>query len=201
MGKQPTPETPKPAPFFPIDIAKTGQDAINADQAGFATSDADFQKRFPGLALGRTSEVDDAYKQLTGPLDPNVQSSFVNQGLSSALTAFGGGSPYANVTGAGTAGKKAVSSSVANDVSQKQDYDRSAFNNLITTNLPRAFGLSGSDAANLSIANTGNLNATNQANYAGSVATSNARNATDAANQQAAVQTGVAIAGIIAALV
>lgn len=187
------PEQPEPAEFRPINVEGTGALATQADLLGFQRSDEDFSNRFPGLVIGREKNIESAYKELTGPLDPAVQSAFVNEGLAKSFGAFGAGG---GAGGVGSAARKTTSSSVMKNLQDKQDYDRGYFQDQLAQNQPRAFGLSGSDAANLSIANTGNLNSVNQSNYTGAVNQQNAENAADAANTQAAIQTAIAIAGI-----
>ncbi len=199
MGKS-TPTAPKPAEFRAINIAQTGEQATQADINSFNLSDEDFAARFPGLSAGRDANIKSAYDELTGPLDTTVQNDFVNAGLEKSLSAFGGGNPLTGLGESGSASKNTIASSVSKNVQDKQDYDRGYFQDQLAQNLPRAFGLSGSDAANLSIANTGNLNQVAQSNYVGSVNASNAQNAADAQNTQAAIGTALAVAGIVAAI-
>lgn len=197
MGKAGDVEVPQPSPFFPLNPRDVGQQAFSADVTGFGYADDDFLSRFPGLVSARETNIDKSYQQLTGPLDPTLQNAFVKEGLSKSLGNIGGASQAGISTG--SAAKNQVSSTVANRTQDYKDYARNNFSSLLAQNQPRAFGLSGSDAAQLSIANTGNLNASNQAQYVSSVNRQNAENAADAQNTQAAISTALAIAGIIAA--
>lgn len=199
MGKQ-DPQSPTPVPFYPISIDQTAAQATQADQDAFARSDADFASRFPGLVAGQNAQLDQDYKNLTGPLDPTLQNSFVTQGLAKSLNAFGGNSGT-NATTEGSIGKNAISGDVANSVLANQDYNRNVFNQDVSQNPLRAIGPSGSDAVSWLIKNTGDQNQINQTNYAGSVNTANAQNAADASNTQAEVGTGIAVASIIAVLI
>jgi hypothetical protein len=189
---------PQPPKFVPIDINKTQDQATQADITGYNLSDADLASRFPGLVSGRQQQVTDAYNQLTGPLDPTVQNSFVNQGLAQSLGAFGGGQSGAKIGTTGTASGNAVATSLANNVQQKQDYDRSNFENVLANNPQRTFGLSGADVTQETIANIIGKNNYLQARYGGQVGTANAQSA--AANQQKAAEAAIAMAVLQAAL-
>lgn len=155
---------PTPPEIFPVDALATEQAGINADTYGYNQSDTDFAARFPGLVAGRTGDINQAYKELTGPIAPEVSNQFVESGLAKAFGAFGGGSESANVTSPGSIGRKTVAASVANDTQGYQDSARSYFEQLLGQNPPRAFGLSGGDMLNMAILNEGNLsNANTQA--------------------------------------
>jgi hypothetical protein len=184
-----SPSAPRQPKLNPINIPDVVAQAINYDTQGYIASDADFAARFPGLVQARDTTIEDAYKQLTGPLDPTVQNVFEKQGLAKSLGAFGGGNPAPSVGQVGSASGNTVAASIANSVMQKQDYDRSYFQSLLSSNPERAFGLSGSDVANLAIANTGTLNANNTIAYNNQINSANASAA-------AGVQTGQLISGI-----
>lgn len=199
MSKAAETTVPQPAPFNPINIPGTANQAFAADVTGFGTSDADFLARFPGLVSSRTTDIDKSYQQLTGPLDPTLQNAFVKEGLSKSLGNLGGGNPGASLT-KGSAAQNQTSATVAGRTQDYKDYARDNFSSLLASNPQRALGLSGSDVAQLSIANTGNLNSSNQAQYVAGVNRQNAENQADAQNQQAAISTALAVAGIIAAI-
>ncbi len=165
-----------PLKFDPIDINKVQQDAINTSIQGYDLSDAD-RKRFPGLVPALNATTEDAYKQLTSPLDPTVQNTFATNSAISALQSGGGGDALASLGPAGSASQNQFTTSLLNQVQQKQDYDRSYLDSLLAANPERAFGLSGSDAANLNIANVQGQNAYNQQKYTQQVAQENANNA------------------------
>lgn len=192
------PEPVAPAPFYPIDIQGTARQARTADQEAYARSDADFASRFPGLVRGESLNLDQTYKNLTGPLDPTIQSSFVDKGVAKSLSAFGGGTPGVGLGDIGSAGRNTTAASFANSVLEKQDYDRGAFNNALASNPQRAIGPSGEDAVSWLIKNTGDQNQINQTNYAGNVQQENAQQAASDANTQGWVSTALTVAGIAA---
>lgn len=165
-----------PPAFNPIDVTGTQNLALNTDIEGYNLADADLASRFPGLVSGNKTSVQDAYKQLTGPLDPTVQNSFANSALESSLAATGGGNGLATPGGAGSASRNAIAASIGNSVQSKQDVDRANLDSVLAANPQRSFGLSGSDVTNLSIANTQNQNEYNQSLYQSQVAQKNANN-------------------------
>lgn len=199
MGKAAETTAPQPAPFFPIDIQGAADTAFSTDVTGFGYSDDDFLSRFPGLVSTRETDINKAYQNLTGPLDPTLQNAFVKEGISKSLGNVGSGDIGASLL-KGSAGQNQTSATVANRTQDYKDYSRDNFSSLLAANPQRSFGLSGSDAAQLSIANTGNLNSSNQAQYISQVNKQNAENQADAQNQQAAISTALAVAGIIAAI-
>lgn len=190
--------TPQPPAFQAINVGQVGDQALAADISGYNFSDADLASRFPGLVAGRNQQVTDAYNQLTGPLDPTVQSSFVNQGLEQSLGSFGGGNQTAGIGKDGTAAGNAVATSLANNVQNKQDYDRVNFESTLANNPQRAFGLNGEDVLNELMANTQGQNAYNQQKYLGQIGASNASSAAAGQQQSAAIGTGVSILTAIA---
>lgn len=163
MGKE-TPNPPQAPPFFPIDIPNVINQALQYDTAGFDWSDQDFISRFPGLVATRNQQMNDAYRQLTGPLDLTLQQDFTQRAIQQSLGATGGGNASAGLE-KGSFAKNQASVSFAQQLLNKQDVDRSYFDQLIGNNPQRAFGLSGSDVTNLNIANTGGLNSSNQQAY------------------------------------
>lgn len=189
--------TPNPPAFQPIDINSVGNQALQADITGYNLSDANMAQRFPGLVSGRNQQISNAYNQLTGPLDPTVQNSFVNQGMAQSFGAFGGGNNMAGIGTSGTAAGNAVATSLANNVQKKQDYDRQYFEQLLGYNPQRQFGLSGEDVVNMAMANTQGQNAYNQQSYAAKYNNYNAKNA--AKGQSSAAALG-STASIIAAV-
>lgn len=170
MGKE-TPNPPQPPPFFPIDIPKTIAQALEYDTQGFSWSDQDFLSRFPGLVATRNNEIDQAYQSLTGPLDPTLQNEFVTQGIGSGLAATGSGDPLSGLGQTkGSFGQNVSTANFTKSVLGQQDTDRSNLLQLIANNPQRAFGISGANVANLAIANTGGLNASNQQQYQSTLA-------------------------------
>lgn len=186
MGDAPKP--PKQPVFLPIDIPGTLAQALQFDTSGYADSDAQYAAQFPGLVKSRTDDIQNAYKQLAGPLDPTVQNTFTQSAITKSLAAFGSGNNMTSVDPSGASGN-AAAVSLANSVQQKQDYDWSNFQSLIASNPQRAYGLSGNDALSLLAYNQkgGNVSAVN--NYNAQLAGINAQGAYG-------VQTGQAIAGL-----
>jgi hypothetical protein len=194
-------KTPTPPKVFPVDLNATENAATQADITGYSLSDADFASRFPGLVQTRDTALNQAYNELTGPLDPTVQNTFQSRELGNSLSAFGGGSEKANVTGKGSIGKNSMAAGFGRDVMSYQDYARNNLENAINANPERAIGLSGSGATNLAIANTTNLNQANQLAYAASIAQQNAN--IQAANAKKAAEVGAGaslVGGIISKL-
>jgi hypothetical protein len=155
--------TPPPIPLYPVDLLKTEEAGIKADQFGYNYSDQDFLKRFPGLVAAREADMKKAYDELTGPLDPEVSANFTEQGLAQTFGAFGAGQEAPMLTGEGTIGRNTTAASVANQTQGYQDAARQYMEQLQAENPQRAFGLTGGDLLNLSILNQSNLvNAVNQ---------------------------------------
>ena len=195
-----SPKPPQPPKFYPVNIPKTMADALSADIAGYDWSDEDMARRFPGLVTGRNREIEAAFQALTGPLDPTVQGEFVRGGLGAGLGAVGGGTAMGGMAlEEGSFASNAATASVGRNVLDKQDQDRTYFDSLIGSNPQRAFGLSGADVANLNIANTGGLNASNQQAYAGQIQAATAKAQADMATTQALVGMMNSIAGIYVA--
>jgi hypothetical protein len=96
----------------------------------------------------------------------------------------------------GSFGFNTATASLGRKLLENQDQNRSYFDTLIGTNLPRAFGLSGADVANLNIANTGGLNASNQTAYQGQLQATMAQNQADAATTAAIVGLMSTLAGV-----
>lgn len=166
-----SPSAPQAPAYSPIDIPGAIANALNYDTAGYNWSDADFVSRFPGLVATRNQQIDDAYNQLTGPLDPTVENMFTKGGLQAGLNATGSGDPLSGLgMTEGSFGRNTASTTMANSLLQKQDYDRSYLDQLIANNPERAFGISGQGVTNLSLANVGALNASNQQNYQATLA-------------------------------
>lgn len=154
-------------PFFqPVNIPEAIAQAISYDVQGYNWSDADFTSRFPGLVQTRNEEIGRAYNELTGPLDPTVESSFTNQGLNQGATALGGGDPLSGLgLTAGSAGRNAASVSFANSVMSKEDADRQYFTQLLLDNPQRQFGIGAGDVSGLFALNTQGVNNFNSQSF------------------------------------
>lgn len=168
----------QPPPNEPIDINKLGGEVFNRNVLGYDMADADLAKRFPGLVTGQKQQISDAYKQLTGPLDPKAQNTFATRAIENSLGSTGGGNSMASLGDVGSAARNQTGVGMANQVMQKQDYDRSNFLNLLDSPLsaPRYATLGPEDAVNLSLMNTQNLNSYNQAKYSAKIQQQNADN-------------------------
>lgn len=185
-----------PSPtVYPVNLLATEQAGINADQYGYNLSDADFAARFPGLVASRNKDMESAYKEMTGPLAPEVENQFTTSGLAKAFSAFGGGSELGASTAKGSIGRNTVAASVANDTNTYQDAARQYFQSLIEQNPQRAFGLNGGDMLNLAILNQGNRAQANQqaAGIASQVGAANS--AASASRSNALIGAGSAVAG------
>ncbi len=198
-GAQP-PEQP---PFHPINIFG-GKDAPpNSGQRGIADRalGQDILKYFsyqfpvfPGMTKLRDAEIEDAYKQLTGPLSPDFQNTFVRNASVTAQGATGGGDPFSGMgMGKGSFSRGGQTASVARQTLAKQDYDRARFEGLLQANPVPQLGLSQNDLLSLSIYNTGAQNAWSMSNYANNIAGANAQ---FAANQQDYNTIGNLISGL-----
>jgi hypothetical protein len=185
-------QRPPPKPKL-ADIQQVGNQAANTDITGLNLSDQNLQNQFPGMVAARNDQISNAAQQLTGPLDPTVENTFVNQGMQGAYNAFGSGDPYATIT-PGAATGNAVATSVANNVQNKQDYDRAYFESILQPN--RQIGISGSDVGNLTAANVAAINNYRQTKYGGMYGNYNAN---QASSQQASLAAASAAASLAAA--
>jgi hypothetical protein len=198
-GAQP----PQQPPFHPINIfggpdapPHSGQQGI-ADRALGQDLNRYFSYQFPvfpGMTDIRNNEIQDAYKQLTGPLSSDFQNTFLKNAAVTSQSVTGGGNPYSGIAGgAGSFVQGNETASVARQTLAKQDYDRSRFEGLLQANPVPQLGLSQNDLLSLSIYNTGAQNAWSMSNYANQVA---GANASFAAQQQDYSTIGSLISGL-----
>jgi len=174
---------------YPIDINATMLAGEQADIFNYDTGAADLQRRFPGLVAGRTAMLNEDVKRVTGPLDPTVENAFLTNEYGNAMHAFGGGSE-GPVGAKGTAGRGAITAGFTKDVLGYQDWARQNLEQDILANPEISMG-SGSDAANMAILNTANLN---EANTQAKIIKAAQKNADIAAsNAQRAAETGAAV--------
>lgn len=188
-GGQSAPSQPSPAPIYPINIPATLTAANELGVNQWNLSQDNWAQLYPGMVNAQNQEINQAYNALTGPLDPNLEKSFVDTGQGQALSAFGGGSEAPDITSTGSIGSNTVAASVAGQTQNYEDYARSWIDQLMA-DYPYPAQLGGSAAASLAGTNLSNeLSGLNQAR--GFQANVNATNA-QAANQQAGaiVQTG-----------
>lgn len=87
-GSVQTVNPPKP---LQLDLSKLESDMTGADQAAYAQGDQYMSQYYPALTQARDSMIGTAYKNLTGPLDPKLENTFVNQGNMGSAAALGGG--------------------------------------------------------------------------------------------------------------
>ena len=153
-----------PVKFDPINIDELNSQVGDIANLGYDLSNQDQLTRLPGLVLGNKYAIGQTNKELTGPLDPTVENYFTKKALYKGVGATGAGNPYAGVD-PGSFAENAAASSIANDVQAKQDQDRAYQATLESDNPAPVLSLSGSDAANLSIANAQNLNQYNIGKY------------------------------------
>jgi hypothetical protein len=130
---------------------------------------------YPGLQALRQAEIEDAYKQLTGPLSPEFQNEFMRNATLQARTTTGGGDPFSGMgLKPGTMNRGAMSANVARQTMAKQDYDRLRLQNLIQQNPMPGLGLTQDQIMAMYVYNTGAQNASAMQNYANSIAGANA---------------------------
>ena len=162
---------PKTIPFHPIDIKKISDNALRQDLNWYQSLQFPV---FPGLKDMRQAEIADAYKQMTGPLNPEFQSEFMNNATLATRTATGGGDPYSGMNlRKGSISSGAQSATFAKESLAKQDYDRSRFEGLMSANPIPGLGLSQQDMLSMYVYNTGAQNAIAQNNYSNAIAGAN----------------------------
>jgi hypothetical protein len=165
-------DAPKAPPFHPLKIGNITQAAL--------TKDIDWYKSlqypvFPGMTDLRQGEIEDAYKQLTSPLAPEYQSTFMKAALGKSEAVTGGGDPFSAMgMTKGSFAKGGVAADVTRSALAKQDYDRTRFDTLMSQNGIPGLGLSQQDILALYTYNTNAQNASNMANYQTGIANANA---------------------------
>jgi len=131
---------------------------VAADQAAYTASDQYMSRYYPALTQARDDMIGQAYKAATGPLDPSVQNTFMNNANMQSASAFGGGDPTYGFGGAGAGSswggkgslaRNAAAANVAQNTQAYQDYNRSLFQTLNSMYAPRTFGMTPEDAANV----------------------------------------------------
>jgi DNA polymerase III psi subunit len=168
------PEMPDYIPYDRNELQRLG---VKQDRTYYGLSDSDFRKRHKPLLSAEKLFETQTLKDQTGntELMPALQGEFMRAGIGDALAGFG---DPASVDGAitggtlapGSAAEASVARALGNSVEGEQQRNRANRLASLTTAeslFPRrSFGLSGSDVANLEIANTAGLNNWNQADYA-----------------------------------
>lgn len=161
----------KPKKFVPVDIPRTQAEAIAADTAGYAKSDADFKKRFPKLAQGRNFNIQSSLADRSGAMSAGVTDALGKAGLSADF----GTNAFQQAKNLGM------------PILAKEQRDRTYFQRLLADNPQRQFGLSGQDIARISIANTGGTNNYNQGLFGSRMNMYNQQVAQNAQNNSAAI--------------
>lgn len=182
---------PKPPPFHPMDISDIANRALEKDKSWYQSWQFPV---YPGLANVRQAEIEDAYKQLTGPLQPEFQTEFMKNATLGVRASTGGGDPFSAMgMQKGSISTGAQSAGFAKQALAKQDYDRARMESLINQNPIPQLGLSQNDLLSMNIYNTGAQNQWAMSNYSNQIAGANA----DYASQMAMLNTiGGAIGGI-----
>lgn len=171
----------KPKPFVPVNIPQTAQMALVADQAGYNTSDEDWKRRFPKLVLGRDANIADADNNLSGLTSPYVSDAMKTAGLSANL----GDTEFQKAQNLGQ------------PILSMEQRDRNYFQKQLGMNPQRTAGLSGQDATNLAIANTGNAQNYTQGIFQSNIARYNAGIQQNIQNSNAAVTGLGSFAGLL----
>lgn len=184
------PNPPAVPKFTPINVGQAARDVLSANIGAYSWSDADTLARFPGMVRARQSLTEQAYNELTGPLNPAVQQQFTTSALGGASGSLGGGDALSGLgLTQGSAGRNAASVGFANSVLGKQDFDRQTLANLIATNQERQFGIGSGDIATIAALNSQGVNQLGQESYQAQLAQIYGQG-------QQGVQTGQSIAAL-----
>lgn len=149
---------PKAPKLQQVNVPNVEQQAVAADVQGYNLSDQDWRSRFPQLYAGREYNIGNANLNLSGQTDPAI---------SGALKTAG----FGDVNLGNTEFQQAQN--MGQPILAKEQRDRSYFQNLLADNPQRAFGLSGSDVANIALGNVASQNTYNSSLYGTRVAASN----------------------------
>src|SRR5437870_13261695 len=88
---------PAPPKFQPIDVWQTELAALDQSKTQYSESDNLFGQMYPGLVSARQSDIANAYKQLTGPLPPELEGAFTKNALGRTASVVGGGDPMSGL--------------------------------------------------------------------------------------------------------
>ena len=162
---------PQAPPFKKLNVADIANKALTTDQAWYKSLQFPV---FPGMGDIRQAEIEDAYKQLTSPLSPEYQSTFVKSALNKSSVTTGGGDPFSGMAlQKGSAARGGVSADVTRSTLAKQDYDRARFESLESANPIPGLGLSQQDLLGMYTYNTNASNANAMQRFSQGVAGAN----------------------------
>lgn len=209
-------------PYSEMSVAALRKKAINADTQMFQRSDADFKKRHGGIVSAEKALEAGVANDFRGEstLMPQMQAELMKAGLSKSLDNLGDTMTSEGVSGetlkAGSAGEANLAAELGIGIAGFQDRNRKnreATLGLAETLMPRrTFGFGGNAETMIEMMNKGNQNAWNQAWFAdkrnaeqfkwglnqqnkqAGVAQGNSDAAADAAEEEAMISGGAAIA-------
>ena len=137
-----------------IDIGAAQDAALGADIQGYNLSDTAYAA--PGsytapLVTGRGSMIDSLLGESTGGISSQATGALDTAGLEDLATSIPGKNEFQ------------TSRNLGQPILAKEQRDRNFASNLLLQNPQRLFGLSGQDVVHIALANTGNVNALNEA--------------------------------------
>jgi len=153
-GSVQSPKAPKP---IQLDVNQLEQNAVAADQAGYAQADQYMQQYYPALWDAQQSMIKQAYEGITGPTPPALENTFMNAANMQSMSALGGGDQSFGL-GKGSLARNAAAANVASNEQGYRDYSRGVFEQLNAQFAPRTFGLTPEDAANVFTFNNNQYN-------------------------------------------
>lgn len=165
----PTFQPPAMPPFIPINLGMAGKQAYKDDARYYGRSDVDFKKRHPEVVGAEDLFQKGLLKDWEGEstLMPQIQTEFMNAGISNSLDAFG---DTPGTLAPGSAGEAGVARNLGLSVMGFQDRNRTNRETSLKTAedvFPRrTFGLDGQTQLMLSMLNNQGTNNWNQADYA-----------------------------------
>jgi len=159
-GSVQAPNPPKP---LQIKIPQMEKQMVAADQAAYAQGDQYMQQFYPSLWNAQQGMIGQAYQNLTGPLDPSLQNTFMTNANVQSANALGGGNSTfgfgggsfggagagSSWGGEGSLARNAAAANVAQNVQGYETYNQGFMNQLNTLFAPRTFGGTPEDLANM----------------------------------------------------
>jgi hypothetical protein len=141
-------KTVKPPKPIQLKLPQLQDQMVAADQAAYQQSDDYMKSFYPALTQARDQMIGQSYQNLTGPLKPTLENTFVNSANMGSINALGTGDQGFGMS-TGSLARNAAAANVASNVQGYQDYNRSMFEQLNSLYAPRAFGMTPEDAANV----------------------------------------------------